>query len=203
MSQLPPFTVIAFKQTDLLDDTGDDIVFFHVDLEVNEQLYHCIVPFFKLSDHLAENKTAHADYFNRLRSSINGFGPKETVVLRLARQEGYDVEQAVTGFIAAEMTLEKLIPVNKKQTSGETAGFKQKFDEMQAQAQEGKSFNLRDIAFKDELIDLLNKKVLEIYPEILNSRPEYITELKTLLVDNVLRFGEGVNSLARKAYRHP
>ena len=71
MSQLPPFTVISFKQTDLLHDTGDDTVFFHVDLEINEQLYHCSVPFYKLTDYLGENKQADGDYFTRLRSSIS------------------------------------------------------------------------------------------------------------------------------------
>ena len=203
MSQLPPFTVISFKQTDMLNDTGDDTVFFHVDLEINAQLYHCIVPFYKLADHLSENKQADANYFSRLRSSINGFGPKETVMLRLAEEEGYDIEKAVIDFIADEMTLEKLIPVNKKQTGVDTAALTQKMDELQELAQEGKPFNLRDIAFKDEVMDLLNKKVLEIYPEILNSRPEYITELKSLLIDNVLRFGGDINSLAWRAYKEP
>ena len=49
----------------------------------------------------------------------------------------------------------------------------------------------------------INKKVLEIYPEILNSRPEYITELKSLLIDNVLKFGEDINNLAWRAYKKP
>ena len=203
MSQLPPFTVISFKQTDMLNDTGDDIVFFYVDLEINAQLYHCSVPFYKLADHLSKHKPADANYFSRLRSSINGFGPKETVMLRLAEEEGYDIEKAVIEYIAAETTLEKLIPVNKKQSGIEDAAFAQKFEKLQSLAQEGKPFNLRDIAFKDEVMDLLNKKVLEIYPEIFNSRPEYITELKSLLIDNVLRFGGYINNLAWRAYKEP
>lgn len=85
----------------------------------------------------------------------------------------------------------------------ETASIAQKFNTMQAMAEESKPFNLRDIAFKDEVMDLLNKKVLEIYPEILNSRPEYIRELKSLLVDNVLKFGSDINNLAWKAYKEP
>lgn len=203
MSQLPPFTVISFKQTDLLHDTGDDTVFFHVDLEINEQLYHCSVPFYKLTDYLGENKQADGDYFTRLRSSINGFGPKETVVLGLAEEEGYDIEKAVIEYIAAGDIFKKLIPINKKQSDVEDSAVAKKFKELESLKQELKPFNLRDITFKDEIMDLLNKKVLEIYPEILNSRPEYITELKSLLIDNVLKFGEGINNLAWRAYKKP
>ena len=203
MSQLQPFTVISFEQTDLLHDTGDDTVFFHVDLELNAQLYHCIVPFFKLADHLSKNKPADADYFNRLRSSINGFGPKETVVLGLAEEEGYDIEKAVIEYIAAGDIFKKLIPINKKQSDVEDSAVAKKFMELESLTQELKPFNLRDITFKDEVMDLLNKKVLEIYPEILNSRPEYITELKSLLIDNVLKFGEDINNLAWRAYKKP
>lgn len=200
---LPPFTVISFKQTDLLEDSGDDMVFFHVDLELNAQLYHCIVPFFKLADHLSKNKPADADYFNRLRSSINGFGPKETVVLGLAEEEGYDIEKAVIEYIVAGDIFKKLIPINKKQSDVEDSAVAKKFMELESLTQELKPFNLRDITFKDEVMDLLNKKVLEIYPEILNSRPEYITELKSLLIDNVLKFGEDINNLAWRAYKKP
>jgi hypothetical protein len=203
MSQLPPFTIISFEQTDMLDDTGDDVVFFHVDLEIDAQLYHCMVPFYTLAKHLAATRPADANYFDKLRSSLTGFGPKETVVLRLAEEEGYDIEKAVSEFIANNATLEKLTPINKKQTDMEHAAVSKKFEELEAYAQDMKTFNLRDITFKDEVMDLLNKKVLEIYPEIFNSRPEYITKLKSLLIDHVLNFGADINSLAWKAYKEP
>jgi len=199
MSKLPPFTVISYNQTDNLEDTGDDVVFFHVDLEVNDQQYHSIVPFHRMEDYFLRYKPADAAYFKKLRSSINGFGPKETQVLRLAEEEGYDIEKEVMDFIAAESTLEKLIPVNKKQNGIRQAAFEEQLYQLEALMQEGKSFNLRDITFKDEIMDLLNKKVLEIYPEICNSRPEYIIELKELLIKQVLNLGGEVNNLAWKA----
>ena len=202
MSRLPPFRVISYKKTDNLEDTGDDMVFFHVDLEVNEQLYHSIVPFSRLAVYLLKHKPADAAYFNKLRSSINGFGPKETVVLRLAEEEGYDIEKEVMAFIAEECTLEKLIPVNKKQTDIKQAALAEKLDELDALMQESKSFNLRNITFMDEIMDMLNKKVLETYPEIFNSRPEHIITLKSLLIDNVLQFGEAVNNLAWNAHKN-
>ena len=203
MSQLPAFTIRSFEQTDMLNDTGDDVVFFHVDLEIDAQLYHCSVPFYKLTDYLAATRPADALYFQKLRSSITGFGPKETVVLRLAGEEGYDIEKAVREFITDNASLEKLIPINKKQTDIEHAAVSKKFEELESMVQDLKPFNLRDIAFKDAVMDLLNKKVLEIYPEIFNSRPEYITKLKSLLIDHVLKFGEDINNLAWKAYKEP
>ena len=99
-------------------------------------------------------------------------------------------------YIAAGDIFKKLIPINKKQSDVEDSAVAKKFKELESLKQELKPFNLRDITFKDEIMDLLNKKVLEIYPEILNSRPEYITELKSLLIDNVLKFGEDINNLA-------
>ena len=77
------------------------------------------------------------------------------------------------------------------------------FEELESMAEDMKPFNLRDITFKDAVMDLLNKKVLEIYPEIFNSRPEYITKLKSLLIDHVLNFGADINNLAWKAYKEP
>ncbi len=203
MSQLPAFTIKSFEQTDMLNDTGDDIVFFNVELEIDAQLYHCIVPFYKLTKHLAATRPADASYFDKLRSSIAGFGPKETVVLRLAEEEGYDIENAVNEFIADNASLEKLTPINKKQTDIEHAAVSKKFEELETMAHDLKPFNLRDITFKDAVMDLLNKKVLEVYPEIFNSRPEYITKLKSLLIDHVLNFGTDINNLAWKAYKEP
>ena len=201
MSQLPAFTIRSFEQTDMLNDTGDDIVFFNVEVEIDAQLYHCSVPFYTLSKHLAATRPTDALYFQKLRSFITGFGPKETGVLRLAGEEGYDIEKAVREFIADNATLEKLIPINKKQTNIEHAAVSKKFEELESMAEDMKPFNLRDITFKDAVMDLLNKKVLEIYPEIFNSRPEYITKLKSLLIDHVLKFGTDINNLAWKAYK--
>lgn len=203
MSQLPPFTIMVFKQTDLLNDTGDDVVFFDVELEIDAQLYYCSVPFYNLAKYLAATRPADGDYFHKLRSSLTGFGPKETAVLRLAEEEGYDIEKGVSEFIAANASLEKLIPINKQQTRIEHAAVSKKFEELESMAQDMKPFNLRDIAFKDAVMDLLNKKVLEVYPEIFNSRPEYITKLESLLIDHVLDFGGDINALAWKAYKEP
>jgi hypothetical protein len=203
MSQLPPFTVVSFVQTNMLHDTGDDRVFFNIYLELDAQLYYCSVPFYKLLDYLGEHKPADAEYFNRLRSSIAGFGPKETLVLGLAEEEGYNVEKEVMEYIALEYSIDKLIPINKTEPGISKSALAQGFNEIEELAQEIKPFNLRDIAFKDEVMNLLNKKVLEIYPEIFNSRPEYITELKGLLIDHVLKFGGDINSLAWKAYKKP
>ena len=203
MSQLPAFTIKSFKQTDMLNDTGDDVVFFHVELEIDAQLYHYSVAFYKLAEHLAATRPADASYFNKLRLSLTGFGPKETIVLRLAEEEGYDIEKAVSEFIADNASLEKLTPINKKQTDIEHAAVSKKFEKLESMAQDLKPFNLRDITFKDAVMDLLNKKVLEVYPEIFNSRPEYITKLKSLLIDNVLKFGKDINNLAWKAYKEP
>lgn len=200
MSQNPPFTIISFEQTDMLNDTGDDIVFFHVDLEINKESFHCMVPFYKLQDHLAKNKPADADYFSGLRSSITGFGPKHTAMLSLAAEEGYDIEKAVMEYIGTGNIFDKLTP-NKKLSDIEHANLTEQLKQVELLAQEGKPFNLRDITFKDAAMDLLNKKILEIYPEILNSRPEYITELKSLLINHVLKFGEAVNNLAWRAYK--
>ncbi len=203
MSQLPAFTIRSFEQTDMLNDTGDDMVFFHVELEIDAQLYHYSVPFYKLTKHLAATRPADASYFDKLRSSLTGFGPKETVVLRLAQEEGYDIEKAVSEFIAHNASLEKLTALNKKQTHIEHAAVSKKFKELESMTQDLKPFNLRDITFKDAVMDLLNKKVLEVYPEIFNSRPEYITKLKSLLIDHVLNFGTAINNLAWKAYKEP
>lgn len=203
MYQSTPFTIISFIQTDLLHDLGDDVVFFHVDLEMEGQLYHCSIPFYRFTNYLREHKPADAAYFSRLRSSINGFGPEETVVVRLATEEGYDIEKAVIEYMQSGNLRNKLIPVDTKQSLASNEGLAQKMEQLDSLAQELKPFNLRDIAFKDEIMELLNKKVVEIFPEIINSRPEYITELKSLLIDHVLNLGRDINKLAWKAYTNP
>lgn len=203
MKQSTPFTIISFKQTDLLHDMGDDVVFFQVDLEMEGQLYHCSIPFYRFTGYLQENKPADAAYFSRLRRSINGFGPKETVVVRLAEEEGYDIEKAVIEYMGSVNLSDQVIAVDTKQSLATGEGLAQKMEQLDSLAQELKPFNLRDIAFKDEIMDLLNKKVVEIFPEIINSRPEYITELRGLLINHVLNLGRDINKLAWKAYTNP
>jgi hypothetical protein len=51
----------------------------------------------------------------------------------------------------------------------------------------------------DDLQGLLTNKVLEHYPEIFNSSPLFITELKGILSNNISSFSDKISSLADKA----
>jgi len=196
---LPAFTIVSFTITDLLEDLGDDAVFFHLDLTINENLYHAIVSFDELEKYLKQHKPAEADYLNKVRRTIGGFGPKQRPVVNMCEEEGYDFEKPVSEFIAAMRPLEHLIPVNKKNSAGHSEAFKQKAADLKATMEEGKSFNLRGNLFLEEIMELLTNKVLEIYPEIFNSNPQYIIDLKDKLITHVLKVGEDINELAWKA----
>ena len=199
MTILPPFTIVSFAITDLLEDLGDDSVFFHVDLTINDNLYHTSVSFHELEKYLEQHKPADADYLNKVRRAIGGFGPKQRPVVNMCEEEGYDFEKPVSEFIAAMRPLEHLTSVNKTNSAGQTEAFKKKAADLKATLDEGKSFNLRGNMFLEEIMELLTNKVLEIYPEIFNSDPQYIIALQDKLVTHVLKVGEDINELAWKA----
>ena len=199
MTLLPPFTIVSFVMTDLLEDLGDDSVFFEVDLTINDNLYHTSVSFHELEKYLKQHKPADADYLNKVRSAIGGFGPKQRPVVNMCEEEGYDFEKRVSAFIAAMRPLEHLMPVNKIHNAGQTAAIKKIAADLKTTMEDSKSFNLRGNKFLEEIMELLTNKVLEIYPEIFNSNPQYIIDLQDKLVTHVLKIGEDINELAWKA----
>ena len=66
-------------------------------------------------------------------------------------------------------------------------------------ASDMKVSGLRDIAFMDNLLEVLTAKILEYYPEIFESDPKYIKAVESVLVRNIMKIGSDLDALSFNA----
>ena len=62
-----------------------------------------------------------------------------------------------------------------------------------------KHYTIQQTKLADAILDFSNIKSIELYPEIINSAPEFITEFEKILVPWVAQLAEEITRLAIKA----
>ena len=200
--KLPPFTILNIAVSDMLEDLGEDVVYFDVDIELNGKYYRTVIFMNDFVDYLMAYHVEQGRYFDKVRSSIKGFGPKETRVYNTAIDEGFDFEPLLYRFIEDIRPLEHLTPQDNAPLSAKAH---QKLEsianDLTELAKEGKSLTLREVQFADELMDYLTESVTKIYPEIFNSAPEHITQLHEILMRGIIDISNNINDLAYAAIK--
>lgn len=95
-----------------------------------------------------------------------------------------------------------MTPAIIKMTPEQHASVTAKVDDLQDFVASMKYSNIRNAAFRDTLMEELSAKVLEYFPEIFESEPEYIKEVKGILINHILNLSSDLDKLSYKA-RNP
>ncbi|NDH68482.1 MAG: hypothetical protein EBY22_11400, partial [Gammaproteobacteria bacterium] len=139
-----------------------------------------------------------AKYFDDVRKNINGFGPKETKMWTIIQEEGFDIQSILEQFIIHyEMSFKTAQNINR--TPKEQEQLEEVVRNLDEITSKLKDPNLRDTAFKDMMLERLSADVLQYYPEIFNSKSEYINEVNDILVKHIVRLANELDDLAYKA----
>lgn len=198
MNNLPPFTIENIQFNNMLEESGDDLIDIYLDIVINEEYHWYFVPFHNLCKHAAKYFPQQSVYIESVGNSIVGFGPKHTEWVNILQEEGFDFIPLLHHFVETYTTLDYL---EKRQniTEQQHKELENKLDHMGDLLHAGKELKLKYVLFADTLMDYANKLALETYPEILNSKPEYIKELQNVLIRHVQNLSEALNELAEKA----
>ncbi len=209
----PPFEIEKIWRYSLLEEYGEDIIDLNVVVKV-EDYYHTVrLPFTFLGEHCKEHFPETAEYYNAVRRSIKGLGPKHNRMFEIMDEEGFDHLPYIYSAIKLDYNLRQAI--ENEQSSGQCrSGIfdkdgnftpvdkwleKKEGLEMDKMIAEMRRTNIRNDAFMDDLMEHLNEEALNRFPEIFNAKPELIKEFHGKLIDWVRQIGEGMDKLSFRA----
>jgi len=200
----PPFEVIECNMRNFKEETGDDMAYWHIDVRTAEYKAHVMLLFDLLWRYCTHAHPDAADYLSSVRNSIPGLGPRHGEMMDVIGEEGYDLMPLITAYIREHVDLDAhhqhdlkvkewaKDPENHKAAAEKAESLGSLFPAM-------KDARLRYERLTDELLAFLNAKVLDIYPEILESDPQNIRELKHVVYDVTRTAGDSISSFWHKA----
>ncbi|MCF8277859.1 MAG: hypothetical protein K9J17_14085 [Flavobacteriales bacterium] len=200
----PPFKIQSTEQQSGLESFGDDAITWWVVVKTDAYEVPVFVHFDWVVAYCQKQHPEVGEYFRLLRRNVKGFGPKHSKMFEIMTEEGFDLRPHIYNYIKDCCNLEDRHQheLRIKQSMADHEGAK-KMSAKVASMEEGmpamRSSAIRNIAFKDQVLELLNNEVLERYPEIFNSDPKYITELEGILINMVLDLGSKIDTLSFKA----
>lgn len=194
------YTITQLTITNDLETLGNDCINFEVIVQQGGNYFETKISYYRLHKYLKQFHPAIAKYFDDVRNNIAGFGPKETKVWAMLQAEEFDIMPYLHDYIENNNNhLEPLNEAPKPLTDEERKALKEKVAELDELVAGMRESNLKGIAFQDMLMEKLTAYVLEYYPEIFESEPKYIKELEGVLIDNILKLAEDIDTLAYKA----
>jgi hypothetical protein len=199
-----PFKILSIEQQSGLETFGGDFITWWVEVKTDAYKVPVNVHFDSVMSYCQLQHPEVGKYFTSVRRNVKGFGPKHSKMFEIMTEEGFDLQPHIYNYIKDCCNLEEYHQhdLRMKQSMADHEGAKQ-LNARVASLEKGmpamRSSTLRNTAFKDHLLELLNNEVLERYPEIVNSDPKYISELEDILIGIVLDLGSKIDSLSFRA----
>jgi len=197
----PPFELLSVKQHSNMDTFGDDSIFWWVQVKTDAYEVPVMVDFDMVTYYCNQQHPQIGAYYSSVRKNVKGFGPKHSKMFAIMDEEGFDHLPHIYNYIKDccdlqhyhehDLNLKKSIATHEgsQQLNAKVASLEQHLPGMRSSA-------VRNTAFMDHVLELLNNEVLERYPEIFNSDPKYITDCQDILTRIVLDLGSKIDSLA-------
>ncbi|TNF24253.1 MAG: hypothetical protein EP314_08185 [Bacteroidetes bacterium] len=200
----PPFEILSIEKHDQSETFGDDQVAWWVEVKTASYVVPVYVTFEMVMGYCQQQHPEVGEYFRSVRRNVKGFGPKHSEMFDIMTEEGFDLLPHIYNCIKDCFDLEKYhqhdVRLEQALTDRQTS---ERMEARSAALEENmkgmRESTLRNTAFKDCILELLNNEVLERYPEIVNSDPKYIKELQGILVDAVLDLGSKIDTLSFRA----
>ncbi len=200
----PPFELISTEQQSHLETSGDDWTFWWVKVKTPNYEATVMVTFDSLMRYCESQHPEIGAYYKAVRRNVQGFGPKHSHMLAIMDEEGFDHLPYIIAYVKDCCNLEhhhqKDLQLKQQLSEPKEAdNLKAKVETLEQGMSSMRASTLRNAAFKDDLMTLLNNEVLERYPELFNSDPKYIKEVQGVLINTVLTFSSTIDSLAYRA----
>ncbi len=179
-------------------------MFWWVQVKTEAYVVPVLVSFERIVRYCQQQHPEVGKYFTSVRRNVKGFGPKHSKMFDIMTEEGFDLMPHIYNYIKDCCNLEDYHQheLRMQQTMADQKEAKQvesKVKSLEQHMPAMRNSTIRNIAFKDHVLELLNHEVLERYPEIFNSDPKYITQLQGILINIVLDLGSKIDTLSFNA----
>jgi hypothetical protein len=193
-----------YETSDLLEDLGEDVVhlkiYFRMD-ELPEVNSGILLPFSELVKFIRQTNPSAYDYLTKMRSSITGYGPKETKVLAKIEEEDFDLESFIKNYLESKdevyisQHLEWIEKLNSTKTLGQAAKI------LESLTSDGDvnyvSDQIKWNKYRDELDQTIHELTFRYFPELFENGAEkidaYRNALTLITIDFTNRLDKIVN----------
>jgi hypothetical protein len=195
----PAYEICCIQWESMLEETGIDAMNCELEIYTEEFDMGYSVTFHTLSKMVELYFPNVAGYFIRVRNHIKGFGPKQSEMFKVFEEDNFNFLPLIKAFIDHHVDLREQYEIQQKILSVEDPALEQVFDELKDDMTVIKHYSIQQTKLADAILDFANIKSLEIYPEIINSNPEFITKFEKTLVPWVAQLAQDITALAMKA----
>jgi hypothetical protein len=191
-----------YETSNLLEDLGEDVVHFviYFKTEVSPEVRLGIhLPYRKLVYFIEETNYPTYEYLTKIRSSMSGYGPKETKVMAKIEQEGLDLEPFLKNYLESkdEVYITQHLEWIERISSTESQETAKKIVET-INNEIGENYASRQIKWHnyiDELDQTIHELTFRYYPEIFEKEEEKIKDYRNALISATLDFSRRIDKI--------
>lgn len=191
-----------YETSNLLEDLGEDVVHFKIYFrtdELPEVRFGILFPYSELVYFVKETNPPAYEYLIGIRSSIAGYGPKETKVLAKIEEEGFDLEPFIKAYLESRdavyisQHLEWIDRMNAPETQ------RQAGEALESIANTvGENYASEQIKwdkYRDELDQTIHELTFRYFPELFEMGEEKIEAYRNALISTTLDFTDKLDGI--------
>ncbi|WP_432670477.1 hypothetical protein [Flavobacterium sp. SM2513] len=191
-----------YETSNLLEDLGQDVVHFKIYFrtdELPEVRFGILFPYRELVYFVKETNQPAYEYLTGIRSSIAGYGPKETKVLAKIAEEGFDVEPFIMAYLESKDAvfisqhlewIERLnAPEAQRQASKALESISNAVGENYAREQ------IKGDKYRDELDQTIHELTFRYFPDLFEMGEEKIKAYQNALIATTIDFTDKLDRI--------
>lgn len=183
------------------EDFGEDFVYFKGTAYPNDQpdkRFPILLSFKMILKQAMDMFPGVADILHQAKKHIKGWGPHESVLVRELEELGVDLDAVVLKTIATKINLDKEL---QRITATHTSPDKMLdiMKELEKAVSEIKSETITHNSICELLEKVITDKVVDRFPEILNSSSDCILQLQTILENRIPALAADLTKLIHDA----
>lgn len=193
-----------YETSDLLEDLGEDVVHFKIYFrtdELPEVRFGILFPYRELVCFVKETNPFVYEYLTEIRSSVAGYGPKETKVLAKIEEEGFDLEPFIKAYLESKDSvyvaqhlewIEQMnAPATQRQASKALESITNTVGENYASEQ------IKWDKYRDELDQTIHELTFRYFPELFEMGEEKIEAYRNALISTTLDFTDKLDAIVK------
>lgn len=191
-----------YETSNLLEDLGEDVVHFSIYFRTDvipEVRIGILLPYRKLVDFVRETDQPAYEYLIKIRSSMTGYGPKETQVLAEIENEGFDLEPFIKNYLESRdevfisQHLEWIERINSPENQETAKKFVERIDGEFGENYASK--RIKWINYIDELDQTIHELTFRFYPELFEKGEKKINNYRQALTSITMDFASRLDKI--------
>lgn len=187
-----------------LESTGDDIVFIHAFVHLGDEKeidFPVFLPYYTLVEFIETVDPPAGKYLNRIRTGINGYGPKNSKIFEILQEENFDLDKYIIQYIESKEQdyVEKHIEwVNRVQSCSdeERSNLDKSIQGIEKLiTTDYIKANINFDNFLDEFDQTVHELTLKFFPELFEKGDKYIFMYKHLLSKTTISYCSDIDKI--------